>query len=246
MSIEEAIFIFFSGAITRVLVKKTLERLCKEYDYDYNISDLFKKFINKFKSKPVISNTTSARPSSKGVAGGMVTGSAVASTSTNDRGTEELVVGQPLVQQLDQGQAGAQTENQAQQPVVQGQAGAQTESQPQQPVAPGQAGAQTESQPQNSDQNQGQNEDVPLLLTNIDRLIMAGIDPPGVSPQRIANVRYNYRIYVNNVYSERHVAFANLNRIANEANSLQNEYNNTSDPDKKIEIFNKYDDLGKK
>jgi hypothetical protein len=229
MSIEEAIFIFFSGAITRVLVKKTLERFCKEYNYDYNISDLFKKFINKFKSKPVISNTTSARPSSKGVAGGMVTGSAVASTSTNDRGTEELVVGQPLVQQLDQGQAGAQTE-----------------SQPQQPVAQGQAGAQTESQPQNNDQNQGQNEDVPLLLTNIDRLIMAGIDPPGVSPQRIANVRYNYRIYVNNVYGERHVAFANLNRIANEANSLQNEYNNTSDPDKKIEISNKYDDLGKK
>ena len=112
MSMQEAILISFYGVITRVLVKKTIEELCKKYDY--NISDLFKKFINKFKSKPVISNTTSARPGSSGIAGGMATGSAVASTSTSERGTEELVVGQPVVQPVAQGQAGAQTESQAQ------------------------------------------------------------------------------------------------------------------------------------
>ena len=79
MSMQGAILISFYGVITRVLVKSIIEKLCK--GYDYKISDLFKKIINKFKCKPVKSNTYS--PSSSGVVRAGAEMSTVAVAVTN-------------------------------------------------------------------------------------------------------------------------------------------------------------------
>lgn len=220
MSMQEVILIFFFGSITRVLVKKIIEELCK--GYDYKISDLFKKFRNKF--KPVMYNTTSAglAPGPSGVAGGMVTGSAVASTSTStptptstsNRGTEELVVGQSVVQPVAQGQAEVQTESQA--------------------------------QPQDNHQNQYQNVDQPRMLTDLDREAMAGLRPASLSSQRIAEIQWDYRIHINDVYTRRHNIFSEIFRLGNQIHYLKEEEKNISDPDKKIEVSNTIQALNKK
>lgn len=216
MSMQEAILISFYGIITRVLVKSFIENLCK--GYDYKISDLFKKFINKFKSKPVKSNTTIAGPGPSGVAGGMATGSAVASSSssTSDRGTEELVVGQPVVQPVAQ---------------VQGQAEAQTESQ---------------AQPQDNDQNQDQNVDQPRMLTDLDREAMAGLRPASLSSQRIAEIQWDYRVHINDVYARRHKIFSEIFRLGDQIHYLREDEKKISDPDKKIEVSNAIKALDKK
>jgi hypothetical protein len=213
---QEAIFITFYGAIARVLVKYIIEELCK--GYDYKISDLFKKLITKFKSKPVISNTTSAGPGvgSSGVAGGMATGSAVASTSTSDRGTEELVVGQPVVQPVAQGQAEAQTESQAL------------------------------SQDNDQNQNQDQNVDQPRMLTDLDREVMAGLRPASLSTQRISEIQWDYRVHINDVYTRRHKIFSEIFRLGNEIHYLREDEKKISDPDKKIEVSNTIKALDKK
>jgi hypothetical protein len=224
MTMQEGILIFFYGVIARVLVRNIIEKLCKEYDYDYNFSDLFKMFRNKLKSKAIISNTTSGTSGPSGVVRGIATGTGVASTSTStststsDRGTEELVVGQPVVQPVAQGEG--QTESQSQ--------------------------SQPQPQDNSQNQNQDQNVDQPLMLTDLDRQAMAGLRPAELAPEYIDRVQTHYRIHIDDVYTRRHKIFEKLTRYGNQIHYLQEDEKKISDPDKKIEISNSIKALHKK